>query len=73
MRQPFPLNLHDKDFAEIRELREEELSHVSGGAGPCPGDEYETMITTPDGDGGPDLCDKPDKEEQAAIATAMGG
>ena len=53
--KPFVLKQHDKDFASVRALREEELSSVSGGVKPT---KLNTVTATPNGDGGDDGADE---------------
>ena len=68
--QPFILNLHDREFPKIRELREKEFDLVTGGTQQRPGPQpappggcvppqepWPTGITTPDGDGGDVIID----------------
>ena len=63
--QPFILNLHDREFPKIRELREKEFDLVAGGNPPRPGPQPApptgcvppqvpggTGEVTPHGDGG---------------------
>lgn len=47
--KPFILKQQEKDFAKLRELRDNELKHVSGGD-----DKLNTVTVTPKGDGGDD-------------------
>lgn len=47
--KPFILKQHDKDFAKLRELRDNELKFVAGGI-----PKLNTMTVTPNGDGGDD-------------------
>lgn len=61
--KPFVLKQHDKDFASMRDLRNEELIAVYGGlrnSCPSPDDKTKlnTVTTTANGDGGDDGCDE---------------
>jgi bacteriocin-like protein len=52
MMKPFILKQHDKDFAKVRELRESELAHITGGFEVD--EKLKTVTVTPNGDGGDD-------------------
>ncbi|GAB3039358.1 hypothetical protein GCM10027285_24530 [Oleiagrimonas citrea] len=54
--KPFVLTQHEKDFAAIRELRDAELGHVSGGL--LKAKQLNTITVTPNSDGGDDGSDE---------------
>ena len=60
--QPFILNLHDREFPKIRELREKEFDLVAGGNPPIPNCPPETPFPTVEitfpADGGDAGCDE---------------
>lgn len=51
--KPFILKQHEKDFAQLRELRASELDLVAGGM-VLPDEKLNTVTVTPNGDGGDD-------------------
>lgn len=54
MKLPFILQQHEKDHAQLKELREGEIDFVSGARAP---EKMNTITVTPDGDGGDDGMD----------------
>lgn len=60
---PFILRQHEKDRAELAELKASEIRQVAGGLAkgcPSPDDipKGSTVTVTPSGDGGDDGCDE---------------
>lgn len=59
---PFILKQHEKDRAQLMELKASEIQSVSGGLQKCPSPDDipkgSTVTVTPSGDGGDDGCDQ---------------